>query len=365
MIDRRAFLALGLSLPVGKSSLLLDIPDPNISALNTEGVVLIGISPDSSVLLGLRDRERISFLDAKTRDVISETEPTEWMRLIDEMSINWSPDGTRIAFSLRPWSVSVDSDIFVADIASGELINITPEESGLVADSLMTANTAQHVDTSPTWLDDDTLVFARHSFPDGGDIQCELCRVSISTGETETFLDLEPHNIRSLGNSIWRLSNGDLVFMGDSYDLHTGREAVKVSADGELTKIDAGAERAFFIESVNDTHMIALDVQRYAWWYAQLDGGEEPELLWDHFTMPDGWRQVSPAILGPEPDTMFVVLRTEHDRVSAQLFGKGQTLQLAELQGDFASHTSHWSEDLVLVAGESDSWLVPLKEIQG
>lgn len=359
MFDRRSLIALGMSLPVAGTSLRLDVSDPRLDPINNQGVAVSGISPDSTMLVGTADRDRLVFLDISSHAVISTTEPMDAVALIDELSVAWSPDGSKFAFSLMAWRQAIDSDIFVVDVASGEVTNLTPEDSNIVAGSLLD-DIDPRIDTCPVWLDDDTVLFARHTDLPEDVPGCELATVSVSSGSTETFLDLAAHNILWLDSKIWQLSGGELV-LGVSYrDGDKRQGAIMISPDGEVTETELGIPSGIIIESVNDTHMIVSDVREYAWWYISLDNSEEPILLWEKFSKPEGLAQRSIPILGPEPDTMFVVLKTTEDVDSAHLFENGAHEQLAQITGEGQSLTPHWASKLILVSGNPDSWLVPL-----
>lgn len=358
MIDRRTLMALTATSPLIRPRARLDVADPGITPLNTEGAVIFGISPDATVLLGKTGDDRLVFLEASTQKAISETDAMDAIGMIDEQSVAWNPGGTRFAFSLRAWQIDRDSDIFVVDIDTGEVTNVTPEGHGVVAASLMESDTSQ-VDTSPCWLNDDTLLFARHKTLSRDDLPCEIVKLTISDGSVETFIDLAPHSILWVGSKIWQLSGGDLIFSVTYSDTSVPWGAVMVSPDGELTKIHHGALQPFTIDSVNDTAIIAFEVAQYAWWYVPLDPMDEPIPIWGKFHQPDGWTLRSVFALGPEPDTMFVVLQTPEGDDSAHLFEGEEDRQLAKLDGEGQSLIPHWAGDWILVAGEPSSWLIP------
>ena len=344
--------------------LRLDISDPTLEALNTDGVVLFGISPDASVLVGRADKTRIVFLDAKTRIAISESAAIPEIGLIDETAVSWSPDGKRIAFGLQAWRLLRDSDIFIADVETGEVINLTPEGHEKEADSLLTVPDVQ-IDISPVWLDDDTILFARHSGFDEDEITCELWTISLGDRTEQLYMDLTEHNIRDIFTKIWLLSGMELVFTAIINDENHQRAVVMITADGDVTTPHREQMRTAHLLSVNDSHMIIQDVQAFEWWYMPLDASQDPVPLWEQFELPDGWVNTAFPILGPEPDTMFTVLQTPHRKDSAYLFTPDGDRQIAVLTGVYDHQTSHWSKDSILIAGKSDSWLVPLEGVFG
>lgn len=348
----------------GSNMSRLDIPDPTLSALNTEGVNLFGISPDASVLVGRRDRESIVFLDAETRLPISESVPLPEISILDERTIAWSPDGTRLTFGINAWQLLRDSDIFVADVATGEVTNLTPEGHDEEVGSLLDVQDVK-VDTSPVWLDDDTVLFARNTNPTGDGFMSELWTLSLNEGTQKRYMDMTDHNIRDIYGKIWLLSGGELVFMATITGENFQNGMVMISADGEVTIPHREKTRTSQLLSVNDSHAIVLDMQAYEWWYLSLDDSLDPVLLWEQFELPEGWMNKAFPVLGPEPDTMFTVLQTPHDRYSAHLFTPDGNRQLAELAGDFGNQDFHWAEDCILIAGKADSWLVPLEGVHG
>lgn len=372
-MNRRNFLAAtigGAALtpnirPVTANNLLrLDIPDPTLEALNTDGVTLFGISPNASVLVGKRDTHEICFLDAETRFPISESSAIPELIIFPDTGIAWSPDGRRIAFDLQAWRTERDSDIFIADVTSGDVINLTPEGHDNEADNLIKEPDVE-VDTSPVWLDDDTIVFARHRIHDRDALTCDLCTLTVSTGQVSTLLDLAESGIVFVSSNMWRLSDGSLVFLAVFSGRDIRRGAVMVTPDGEVADIQPGFLETVNYLSVNDSHMVIQDVQAFEWWYIPLDASQAPVPLWEQFELPEGWVNKAFPILGPEPDTMFTVLQTPHRKDSAYLFTPKGDRQLAVLTGVYDHQTSHWSKDSILIAGKSDSWLVPLEGVFG
>lgn len=368
-MNRRKFLAAsiaGAAITAGASgtSARLDIPDPRIGALNTGDVNLFGISPNGSVLVGKRDTNAICFLDADTRFVTAESEGREEFAMINIRTIAWNPGGTKLAFSLDAWSRMLDSDIFVADVATGEITHLTYESDRKVGKSLLDEKDAR-IDVSPVWLDDDTVLFARHTNPTGDEFICELWTISPEDGTEALYMDLTEHNIRDVYSKIWLLSGGELVFAAVITGENFQNGVVMITAEGEVTVPHREITRTSQLLSVNDSHMIVQDMQAYEWWYLPLDDSLEPVLLWEQFELPEGWENRAFPILGPEPGTMFTVLRSPYEANSAQLFTPDGNKQLAELTGDFGSQDFHWSEDHILIAGKADSWLVPLEGING
>lgn len=359
MIDRRAFVALTASIPFASPLPRLDLPDPRHSALNTEGVRLLGISPDASVLVGTRNREQISFLDAETRFPISESEALPEVALIDESSVAWSPDGSKFAFSLNAWVVMRDSDIFVVDVFSGEVSNVTPEGHDREADSLLDMTDVQ-VDMYPVWLDDTTLLFARHENfpPDSGDMQTRLVSLNLETGEVQPCADLTAAGIRYVAGPMIQPADEWIIFTGD--DAENEFHLFSAAPDGTIATIDTGELRTFRLVDANETHAVVIDPASFETWYVSLHTDEAMVPLWEHFELPESTAPMSNPVLGPEPHDLAVILRTQGENPSLYRFSDRESKELAQLVGDADAPVCHWAEDQILVTSRKDSWLVDL-----
>lgn len=359
MIDRRTLIALTATSPLAIRNLRLDEPDPRIDPLITGGASILGISPDGSTLVGRQAREQISFLEIDTGEIISKTDPIPEVSLIDESSISWSPDGSRIAFSLEAWLMFRDSDIYVADVQSGELTNVTPEGHEKESDSLFEAPDVQ-IDLYPKWLDDNTLLFARHEgvASEVNEAQTTFVSLTLEDGEISTWSDLSDAGIRYVNGPIVSLPNDTLVFAGDDWDNQF--HLYVTDSAGEIQKIDTGELGGFQLVDANETHAIVADgAFSGGFWYVTLDSSESVELLWRRFDPPEGMQPMSNPALGIEPHSLVAVLRTRRDAAALYQFDDSGARQLAELTGEVDALTCHWANDQVLVTGRRDSWLVP------
>lgn len=360
MLDRRSLIALGMSVPVAGRSHRLDLSDARVHPLDTGGVRVVGISPDASLLVGIRDQETICVLDATTREVVAESEATLAAPLLDSSSLSWSPDGSKIAFSTRSWSQYRDSDIFVIDIVSDEMRNLTPEEHEEDLHDLIEVPEA-NVDTNPLWLDDDKLVFARQRFAKDEDIAVSLSTVSVSNAETDTWLDLTSAGIRTLNSPVWKISDGSLVFGVDTVVENALQYNVMiVTPDKTHRFLDLDGLRRLQLLDVSDTHIYANEVEMFEFWYIPLDSMTPPEKIWETFTLPEKVNMRSWAALGRDSETIVVAVENEKNQVLVlQLDGSGIT-ELAELYEADGSLTLHWVDGVILVTSQTDSWLVPL-----
>lgn len=358
VIDRRSFLALGMAAPLTVPSLRLNLPDPRIDPLNTGGVLVLGISPDASLLVGTRERETLCILDATTREIVAESNPFPELRLLDEASMRWKPDGVHIAFSLMPWAQLRDSDIFTMNAETGDITNLTPEETTEEANSLLETSQA-NVDTNPLWLDNETLIFTRHPFAENTEATVELMKLNLGSGRIEPWVDLAPANVMYALSPLWLRSDGSVVFGIESRPNRTPvRGAIIVDADGSYRNVDVNGLGHISVIDVSDTHLVAHEPETFNYWYVPLDSDAEPEKLWERFALPGTFSMRSEVKLGPEPDTVMLVAENENDQLFLLQLDDSGTTEIAELYPEVQPTTVHWAGDSILVSGREDSWLI-------
>lgn len=359
MIDRRTLIGLTAALPFTNATARLDMADPRHDALNTEGVKLIGISPDGAVLVGIRNREQVCFLDATTRFLISESEAIPEISMLDELSHAWSPDGTRFAFSINTWMVMRDSDIFVVDVESGEVSNVTAEGHEREADSLMEVTDVQ-LDMYPVWRDNETLLFARHENfpPDSGNYSVSLVTMDVETSYVEPFADLSPFGIEYVVGPMVQQSNGNLIFHGQN--LGNVNRLTSVSTDGAVTEIEIDQTRVLRFVDANDTHAIVRNPETYELLWVPLDSDDEAVPLWDEHTLEAGFTQLSDPVFGPGPNEWAILLRTNQEHPSLYRYRDGEGREIAQLVGEIETPVIHWAGDSILITGRRDAWLVDL-----
>lgn len=360
MLDRRTFIALSAALPlVGKGS-RLDIPDPRIHEQNTGGAEIIGISPDGSTLVGKSESDQLCFFSVATGDLLVETDPYTEVAIMDPLSVAWSPDGSRIAFSLQAWRLLRDSDIFVVDVRTGAITNVTPEGHEQEAMSLLEVPDVS-IDVSPVWLNNDTLLFARHQgIEDSATL--DLMTLTLSDGQVATFVELAPANLRYITSRIWQNSDGSMIFGADGTGTNGLRYGVMtMSPDRELSNVDLGEIGHPQLIDVSETHILVSDAATFDYWYIPLDPAEPREKLWNRFEIPGDMSLLSTPALGPDPDTLVVVLKTSNDQSVVYLFEGAQSRQVAELRGEAGGLTCQWVGDTILVTGRDASWIVELE----
>jgi Tol biopolymer transport system component len=127
------------------------------------GFRLLSMSPDGAWLLGLDDdHDRMCGIAIATMTVAGCTDVrTAAFRGPVEHSVAWSPDGSRVAMTEDALRFFDESDIWVFDVATGHLTNLT--DDGMSGGMLWPdEERTPLVDLFPTWAPDgQTIAFAR------------------------------------------------------------------------------------------------------------------------------------------------------------------------------------------------------------
>ncbi len=138
---------------------------------------------------------------------------------IEADSISWSPDGEYMAFTTDVWRLLRDSDIWVLDVNSGRFHNMTDDGyDGRVGfgDGIPERAT---IDTTPTWMPDGRLSFARHA-PTADGVPPSLWTISPTGGMPEKMSDFEtvPDHFSIIYGMEWSPDGSTLAYIVDSRD---------------------------------------------------------------------------------------------------------------------------------------------------
>lgn len=177
----------------------------------------------------------------------------------DLANATWSPDGTKLAFTDDFWRRFDEPDVWVLDVASGELRNLT--DDGERKFSLGGDNERAMLDLLPSWsADGETIRFARGRAKAE---TVELMSVPAEGGEVSSLREVrcQPTMLVGLAWSTSRVAwtcgmNAGEVFLAD----HTGGDAERVlpaeepqdrmllsfSPDGSWLLVDSLAQYANF-----------------------------------------------------------------------------------------------------------------------
>jgi hypothetical protein len=162
---------------------------PDVASLRVTGTepvraeaTLARMSPDGTRLFGLAGELCATVLGGSgercvERDGVS----------VDLPRARWSPDGTKIVFTDDFWRMFHEPDVWVFDVTSGDLTNLT--DDGVDASDLDDSDQGARLDLLPSWTEDGAAVrFARGTLE--GDA-VELMSVGVDGGEATTVRELD------------------------------------------------------------------------------------------------------------------------------------------------------------------------------
>lgn len=351
MINRRNLITAIAAAPIAAAGFRVSAQE-ELRPLDVGDVQILGLSPDASTLVGTLDREVLVFLDTESQEILAQSDPMEEIKMIDETSIRWNPSGTNVAFSLRTWVLLVDSDIFVADAASGEITNLTSEGVGEVAASVMETE-GLLIDLYPNWLDDETLVFSRHTMETIGGA-CEIHSIPLSGGETTRLHDLGKDGYRFVTQPIFVLEDGRLLTTADKPD--NSNHLIEMSGDGEFRVIKTPYEGYVQLADVNEDSAIVVNAQASPMeiWLVPLDG-EEPVRINEVFGLDRFEVAKSIPVFGADEGSILYIQGGDS---TISILNDNGFNTLGNLAEGEAARRIFWEEDTVVICGTKGNWVL-------
>ena len=216
-----------------------------ITLVDVPGVAL-ALSPDGTMVAGVADREVLCVWDVESFEPIAQSKPLPELGIIDDASVVWSPDNSAVAWSLQAARLLRDSDIYVFDIASATITNLTGEGGHEDAASLLevqaTPGAVLDVDTFPGWsADGSDILFARS--PWGGDTPREsrLMRIPRDGGEASEVALLSDANVLLVSGPLFPFDDGSVLYGTWPPQPDSPEQGVfMVTPDGEVESISSG-----------------------------------------------------------------------------------------------------------------------------
>lgn len=190
---------------------------PEERTLRVPGARIIGLSPDGTWLAVERGRGRICVHAVKTLAEQACAElPTG---RLDLRTVAWSPDSTRLAFT-EDWArYFFESDLWVLDVETGALSNLTDDgaRGGILRPEPEGAEA--QIDGVPAWSPDGSaLVFARTpSTRDATTLQ----RISAGGGEPEDVLTVAGGGAFAILYGLRWLPDGERLLYTVAYPSHS------------------------------------------------------------------------------------------------------------------------------------------------
>lgn len=316
------------------SLVIVTIALPVLSAAQGDGPDHVGIagfplslSPDGAWIAGVHeDGARVCVWD--TGSLTSRCD-SELPAPMEPRSLAWAPDGSAVAFSLGADNRLVDSDVYVFEVASGTLHNLTEDDpQGTDADAvsfLVPQEEPVAIDQFPAWSPDgSTLLFARTMWGDPGAPGVTLMTIPREGGEPETHATLNgTAPLAVAGPMIWR-EDGSVLLTTRHPDPTSVSNAIRLlDADGAVTTLVDGSVRGPIPEPMlasvgkDGTAVSAwsrLDFHEGLWTegtpvFFHVDvatGAVTPWAEMPGVRLPEGARLIAPPVFGPEGAVAFL-----------------------------------------------------------
>jgi hypothetical protein len=176
----------------------------------------IALSPDGQWIAGTGPNDDVCVWDVAT------LEPTcdgERLGGVIPRSVTWAPDSTAVAFSLDAPRMLRDSDVYVFEMETGTVENLTNDDpDGTGADDIGFGDDAATgpvpIDLYPSWSpDSQEIVFARTMWSLDDDPGTTLMTMPRAGGEPEELLVLAPPSPMIVnGPMIWQ--DDDSILFG-------------------------------------------------------------------------------------------------------------------------------------------------------
>ncbi len=177
----------GTAKPPSASHSALDLAVINEREVEVDSGRIVSLSPDGR-WLAVDDSPELCILAADSMDEELCVNYRDHMTSLEESTLAWSPDSTRLLFCENVTILVHDSDLWLLEIKTGELRNLTDDGyDGSLADALKGGSLM--IDYAPVWSPDGrNLVFSRSELDEGKYRGTSLYVIDANGGEPEKLV---------------------------------------------------------------------------------------------------------------------------------------------------------------------------------
>lgn len=222
-------------------------PDMEFVPVEVDGHPL-ALSPDGTMIAGTTGNDEIGIWDARSFELIAQSDPMDEIPLIDRNALTWAPDSTAIAFWPNTIAYFLDSDIYTFEIASATLTNLTNEQGQFGATPMAGTNQASidspmHMDTFPTWSpDSNRIAFSRSTHRESDkDMGTDLCTVPREGGEIKVLATLSEVDPYLVSSTMFWDPDGSIIYATQPFSSDPADNGLfQVLNDGSINAISQG-----------------------------------------------------------------------------------------------------------------------------
>ena len=212
------------------------------------------------------------------------------------------------------------------------------------------------VDMYPQWLDDSTMVFARHVWQKNDNMVPSLVAMYVDDTEATPWADFTLPDDRYVVKQMVLLQDGRLVCAADTPDGQV--DLFNVAAGERPQQVDTGELAFFHLADANETHVLLFDPSQAIAWRIPMDGSGAPESVNEIFELEANEPLAWPPAFGPTQGSM-VIARANRNR-TVSVYENERVKELAYLRGPESSiNHLRWVPGRVLVSGRDASWVIP------
>ncbi len=247
----------------------------------------------------------------------------------DQETVRWSPDSTKLAFSENFFLTFRDSDIWMYDVESNTLKDLTPMENRKL--NLMSntdPNIIYTVDVAPQWsADSQSMYFIRYSFSKSAEAQPSFYRLKLGDAqpekvatpqtmtpfsvygfalnhdETQIAYNLDSRNKEKDGTWFLDMTSGESKFAAAATE-DTAPWAYQYSPDGNQ----------LLVIGVDIKNGVGIREPQYSPYYTlPISGGRQQNLNKDVYVFGAGWGQKDTTLayttvdqLHPENEGLYI-----------------------------------------------------------